>query len=190
MFVNTDYYADVTKLREKLISDFHMKKRLDQINLRKTEFSIPPNRNSNRERNISKIDIDINTIKRSISPKEKIIEAENESPKNKLPIINLKKERKLQQHESMIRSMVSSRKRVNNIKDQFIHKENVNFAKRLLRVKSPLSRDHMNQEWKLHNEYMENARKVKNINLLKKSMEKIKFPSLLGINEVKRLLNL
>jgi hypothetical protein len=83
-----------------------------------------------------------------------------------------------------------TKNKIKNVRELTIYKDNLNFAGRLMRIRSPLNRDRMFEDWKLHNEYLDNAKKVKNIQGLKKSLEKIKFPSLLGVNEAKKLLNL
>ncbi len=150
MLVNhcTELYGDIFKLREKIINDYKMKKRLDKITARRPPYTT---------------DMGTNTFQDKL-----IIKQEPPSPKkNELKLPQIKtypienKKSLSNSNKSLMEVMVDSKKIVSRIKEEKIQIENEKFLGKLLAVKSALRVDVMNESFRRSRDYMSIACKVR-----------------------------
>lgn len=187
--IRKDYYADVVSLRAKLVSDMHMIRRLDLIATRKRQMSVVNSDKSFKlDNNLSESVLKNSYAVKSVKKQEK--EKEKFKSNNLLPHI---KSHSIQGNNKTVgENMKDSKMRRKNLRNEYIYKDNVSFAKRLYRIKSPLSKDSMNESFRQHNEYKEITKKVKKFNDLRRSISHMSLPplTLRGGGDIRKLLNI
>jgi hypothetical protein len=175
MLVNhsTELYGDIFRLREKMMNDIKLKKRLDKITTRKSPYHTESHLSIFEKNNSQKSD-------------------QNKSPDKelKLPIIKNNVEKRNQaSHKSLNAVMIESKKIISRIKEEKIQVDNEKFLGKLLSIRSPLRADVMNESFRKSRDYMSLACKVRDHNdMTRKVLKSFKISEVQ--EDIKKLLNI
>ena len=177
MLVNhsTELYGDLLRLREKMMNDLKMKKRLDKITSRKSPYHADT----------------ANSIFQSKSLATKPEPIINTSKEVQLPLIKNNSEKKVQMNsqKKLNEVMIESKKILSRIRDEKIQLENEKFLGKLMSVKSPLRVDIMNESFRRSRDYMSLACKVRDHNdMTRKVLKSFKLSEVQ--DDIKKLLNI
>ncbi len=190
-------YNDIFKLRAKLISDFNMKSRIHLINERKSPYKKEKFKiNRTRfETEVDKLrglkDLELNEKFETLQVST-IDPLQNKLPKIKTTISELESEKGFAKNKNLTNVLIEGRKLINKMKKDKIESENAKFAKRLVRVRSPLRRDLMNKSFKRSREYAKIANRVKSKEEVAVGMvRKLHLPDIVlrGLGDIKKLIN-
>jgi hypothetical protein len=170
MITNNDLYGNIFNIREKILGDIIIRRKVAQIK----------NRNSSYDLKKSTIDDMMSLNKNKFYNKSKDFESYNLNNSRKSNV-NLPKIFKKAKSNSVVENMLESKRQFHKLKNQEIDLENKKFQKRLVRVKSPFARDKMNESFRHSREYGDIAKKVKDYKFQTKRVQIIKsrLPSII-----------
>ena len=187
-------YSDFFRLREKLLCDHVMKQKIVKINDRQSPYSMNSVRSNkiNIETDFEKFERINKIMKKTESTYIKTEGNDDNTAPNrnvtKLPFIKAEGDEDTnKKNRSLAEVLIESKRVIDRIKKDQIKNENENFAKRLIRLKSPLSRDKMNQSFKRSREYLKITNKSINIKeLRRKVLKSLHLPKIITSENSKK----
>jgi len=179
-----DFHKNMMMLKDKIIADMRMKKRIENIFSRKNQYI-----NEDKNKKTNKFNKSLIRLEKSImlnnEQENSFIEA-NELP-NILLASNLNSNRSLQgkenkinrhsRNKSLVDNMIDSRRNVSILKNEMIEEENVKFGERLSRVRSPIKNYKLEEFGKINREYLKINKKIEDLDsFTRKVVKSFKLP--------------
>lgn len=191
MFNYKDYYNDVVKLREKILIDMNMKRNIENIKNRKFNMLKESKKNSDDKLNSTKINHNA-----TVSSGSNINKLPQLTISNNITSI-LNTSRNKDSFTTFIENHSLIKKKIHDLENYHLKRENSKFKFRLNRVSSPLRKGVLEDSYQKTRKYSELARKVKELNIAeqseKKNIKKLRIlPSLIAskIDDINKKLNL